>query len=156
MAVHLEDVKIGSAPLTVPSPEARFRLEPSPRRVRIIFGGETIADSAHVLLLLEHRHLPVFYFPLKAVRAEALERTDHTTESDLKGLATYWTVRAGDRVAENAAWSYDSPLPDGPDLKDHVAFYWSEMDSWYEEEERSSSQYAPILRSSVRPPDSGR
>jgi uncharacterized protein (DUF427 family) len=61
MPVHIEDVTIGSAPLTVPSPEARFRLERSPRRVRVIFGGETIADSVHVLLLLEHRHLPVFY-----------------------------------------------------------------------------------------------
>ena len=103
MAVHIEDVTIGPAPLTVPSPTARFRLEPSPRRVRVIFGGETIADSVHVLLLLEHRHLPVFYFPLKDVRAEALERTRFATESKLKGAATYWTVRAGDRVAENAA-----------------------------------------------------
>ena len=137
MAPHLEDVKVGSWPLTVPSPEARFRLEPSPRRVRVVFGGETIADSVHVLLLLEHRHLPVFYFPLKDVRAEALERTEHTTDSDLKGVATYWTVRAGDRVAENAAWSYDAPPADGPDLNGYVAFYWNEMDAWYEEEERA-------------------
>ena len=155
MPVHIEDVTIGSAPLTVPSPEARFRLEPSPRRVRVIYGGETIADSVHVMLLLEHRHLPVFYFPLKDVRAKALERTEHTTESDLKGVATYWTVRAGDRATENAAWSYDAPPTDGPDLKGHVAFYWNEMGAWYEEE-RSSSQYALVLRSSVRPPDSGR
>jgi uncharacterized protein (DUF427 family) len=156
MAVHLEDRSIGSAPLTVPSPEARFRLEPSPRRVRVLFGGETIADSVHVLLLRERRHLPVFYFPLKDVRSGALERTVHATESDLKGAATYWTVRAGDRVAKNAAWSYDTPLADGPDLKGYVAFYWNEMGAWYEEEERSSSQYVPILRSSVRPPDSGK
>lgn len=156
MAVHLEDRSIGPAPLTVPSPEARFRLEPSPRRVRVIFGGETIADSAHVLLLLEHRRLPVFYFPLRDVRAGTLERTEHTTESALKGVATYWTVRAGDRVAENAAWSYNASLADGLDLKGYVAFYWSEMDAWYEEERRSSSQFAPISRSSVRPPDSGR
>jgi uncharacterized protein (DUF427 family) len=156
MAVHLEDVTIGRALLTVPSPEARFRLEPSPRHVRVVFGGETIADSDHVLLLLEHRRLPVFYFPLKDVHSGALERTDHATESDLKGTATYWTVRAGDRVAENAAWSYDAPPPDGPNLKGHVAFYWNEMDAWYEEEEPFSSQYAPMLRSSVRPPDSGR
>jgi len=155
MAGHLEDRSIGSALLTVPSHEARFRLEPSPRRVRVIFGGETIADSVHVMLLLEHRHLPVFYFPVADVLAGTLERTDHTTESDLKGVATYWTVRAGGHVAENAAWSYDSPLPDGPDLKGYMAFYWSEMDAWYEEE-RSSSQYAPVLRSSVRPPDSGK
>jgi uncharacterized protein (DUF427 family) len=105
--------------------------------VRVVFGGETIADSVHVLLLLEHRHLPVFYFPLKDVRAEALERTDHTTKSDLKGEATYWTMRAGDRVTENVAWSYDAPPADGPDLKGHVAFYWNEMDAWYEEEERA-------------------
>jgi uncharacterized protein (DUF427 family) len=50
------------------------------------------------------------------VRAEALERTEHTTEFDLTGVATYWTVRAEDRVAENAAWRYDSPSPDGPNL----------------------------------------
>jgi uncharacterized protein (DUF427 family) len=137
MAVHLEDRSIGSAPLTVPSPEARFRLERSPRRVRVVFGGETIADSVHVLLLLEHRHLPVFYFPLADVRAGTLERTEHTSESALKGVATYWTVRAGDRVAENTAWSYDTPPADGPDLKGHVAFYWNEMDAWYEEEERA-------------------
>jgi uncharacterized protein (DUF427 family) len=144
MAGHLEDRSIGSAPLTVPSPEARFRLEPSPRRVRVLFGGETIADSVHVLLLRERRHLPVFYFPLKDVRSGALERTVHATESDLKGAATYWTVRAGDRVAENAAWIYDSPLPDGPDLKGYVAFYWSEMDAWYEEEEACLS-LGPLL-----------
>ena len=60
MAAHLEDRMIGSAPLTVPSREVRFRLEPSPRRVRVVFGGETIADSVHVMLLLEHRHLPVY------------------------------------------------------------------------------------------------
>jgi uncharacterized protein (DUF427 family) len=144
MSVHLEDRTIGRAPLTVPSPEARFRLELSPRRVRVIFGGETIADSAQVLLLLEHRRLPVFYFPLKDVRAAALERTDHTTESDFKGGATYWSVRAGNRVAENVAWSYDAPPPDGPDLKGHVAFYWNEMDAWYEEEAHSSTQYISL------------
>jgi uncharacterized protein (DUF427 family) len=66
--------------------------------VRVVFGGETIADSVHVLLLLEHRRLPIFYFPLQDVRAESLERTEHMTESDVKGRATYWTVRAGEQV----------------------------------------------------------
>jgi uncharacterized protein (DUF427 family) len=121
MAAHLEDVKVGSWPLTVPSPEARFRLEPSPRRVRVVFGGEAIADSVHVLLLLEYRHLPVFYFPMADVRAGTLERMEHTTDSDLKGVATYWTVRAGDCVAENAARRNSTPPADGPDLKGYVA-----------------------------------
>jgi uncharacterized protein (DUF427 family) len=133
MTHHLEDISIGR--LAEPCLPNGFRWESSPRRVRVVFGGEAIADSTHVMLLLEAGHLPVFYFPQADVRAGVLERTEHTTSSDLKGAATYWTVRAGDRVAENAAWSYDSPPPGGPDIKGYVAFYWNEMDAWYEEDE---------------------
>src|SRR5262249_39860069 len=125
MPQHLEDISIG--PRTEPSLPSGYRWEPSPRRVRVELGGGTIADSTHVKLLLEAGHLPVFYSPLADVRTDALERTDHSTSSDLKGPATYWTVRAGDRAAENAAWSYESPPPGGPDMKGYVAFYWSEM-----------------------------
>ena len=135
MPQHLEDIFMGRH--AEPSLPTGYRWEPSPRRVRALFGGATIADSTHVMLLLEAGHLPVFYFPRSDVRADSLERTEHTTSSDLKGTATYWTVRVGDRAAENAAWSYESPPPNGPDLKGHVAFYWSEMDAWYEEEERA-------------------
>jgi uncharacterized protein (DUF427 family) len=103
----------------------------------VVFGGQTIADSTRVMLLLEAGRLPVFYFPQEDVRQGILERTDHTTRSPLKGDATYWTVRAGDRVAERAAWSYEDPPADGPGVKGYVAFYWSEMDAWYEEEERA-------------------
>jgi uncharacterized protein (DUF427 family) len=137
LAQHLEDVYMGPRPLVVPSPDQKFRWEPSQRRVRVEFGGATVADSTHVMLLLEAGRLPVYYFPSADVRAAALERTDHTTASDLKGTATYWTLRVGDRAAENAAWSYESPPPGGPDLRGHVAFYWDMMDAWYEEEERA-------------------
>lgn len=137
MAFHLEDVFMGKRPLIAPSPDQPFRWEPSPRRVRATFGGETIVDSTHVMLLLEVAHLPVFYFPWADVRANLLERTQHTTESPLKGLASYWTIRVGDRAAENAAWSYETPAPGAPDLAGYVAFYWNEMDAWYEEDERA-------------------
>lgn len=136
MAFRLEDVDIGPFLITLPTPQ-RFHLEPSPRRVRAVFAGVTIADSMHALLLRERGRLPVYYFPLGDVRSDALERTQHTTSSDFKGTATYWTVRAGGRVAEDAAWSYESPLAGGPDLTGHVAFYWNEMDTWYEEDERA-------------------
>lgn len=137
MAQYLEDLDLGSHSLVAPSPEQRFRWEPSPRRVRVVFGGATLVESTRVMLLLEAGRLPVFYFPQADVYAEALERTEHTTVSDFKGPATYWTVRAGDRVAENAAWSYETPPPDGPDIAGYVAFYWNKMDAWYEEDERA-------------------
>ena len=131
-----EDMFLG--PLASPSFSQGlcFRWEGSSRRVRVAFGGITVADSTHVMLLHEFGRLPVFYFPLEDVRMDLMEATEHHSFSPLKGEASYWTIRVGDRVAEDAAWSYASPLPDGPPIKGYVAFYWHQMDAWYEEDEQ--------------------
>ncbi len=39
-------------------------------------------------------------------------------------------------MAEHAAWSYPHPLPEGPQLQGYLAFYWDQMDAWYEEEQQ--------------------
>ena len=132
----LEDLYFG--PLATPSlsPETPFRWEDSQRKVRVMFAGLTIADSKRVMRLQEYGRLPVYYFPLSDVRQEVLEVSDHHTHSPLKGEASYWTIRVGERVAEHAAWSYLSPPPDGPHVKGYVAFYWNTMDAWYEEDEQ--------------------
>src|SRR6266571_6437291 len=134
MKPALEDVFIG--PMGSPSFSSGFRWEDSRRRVRVIFAGVTIADSKHVMLLHEFGRLPVFYFPMEDVRMDMTEATKRHTHSPLKGEASYWTIRVGDRVAENAAWSYLNPLPDGPQVKGYIAFYWDQMDAWYEEDEQ--------------------
>jgi uncharacterized protein (DUF427 family) len=109
--------------------------EDSPRRMRAIFNGETIVDSRRSKLLHEHRKLPIHYFPEDEVRMGLLEPTDHSTHCPWKGDAAYWSVRVGDRVAENAAWAYPEPLPGAPPLAGYVAFYWNRMDEWLEEDE---------------------
>src|SRR5260221_9520212 len=131
-----EDVFLG--PMASPSfsQELRFRWEASRRRVRVVCGGITVADSTGVMLLHEFGRLPVFYFPLEDVRMDLLEETSRRSHSPLKGEASYWTIRVGDRVAEDAAWSYAHPLPDGPPIKGYLAFYWHLMDAWYEEDEQ--------------------
>jgi uncharacterized protein (DUF427 family) len=110
-------------------------LEDSPRRVRVVFGGETVADSRAVKLLHETKHLPVYYFPVRDVRVDLLEESAHTTHCPFKGDASYWTVRVGDEVAENAAWGYPEPLDGCPPISGLIAFYWKKMDHWYEEDE---------------------
>jgi uncharacterized protein (DUF427 family) len=110
-------------------------LEDSPRRVRAVFGEETVVDSSRAKLLHEKNHLPVYYFPEEDVRRDLLERTDHTTHCPFKGDAAYWSVRVGDRVAENAVWGYPEPLDSAPHISGLVAFYWGKMDHWYEEDE---------------------
>jgi uncharacterized protein (DUF427 family) len=110
-------------------------LEDTPRRVRVVFNGETIADSRRAKLLHETGHLPVYYFPREDVRWERLEESDHTTYCPFKGDASYWSVRVGERVAENAVWGYPEPIDSCPPIAGYLAFYWRKMDHWYEEDE---------------------
>ena len=60
-------------------PEHRAVMEPTPKRVRVVFNGETIADSRRVLIMHETKHVPVYYFPMDDVRMDLMEATGHTT-----------------------------------------------------------------------------
>jgi uncharacterized protein (DUF427 family) len=109
--------------------------EPFPRRIRGRFAGETVVDSRRARLLHESGLLPVLYFPEDEVRMELLEPSDHATHCPWKGDARHHTLRVGDRMAENAAWSYPDPIPEAPDVGGHVAFYFGALDEWLEEDE---------------------
>jgi uncharacterized protein (DUF427 family) len=129
--------------------------EGSPKRVRAVFGGETVADSRRAKLLHETGLLPVYYFPEEDLNHDLLEWTDHSTHCPFKGDASYRSVRVGDRVAENAVWSYPEPDHFAP-LKGYAAFYWRKLDHWYEEDEevfvhpRDPYHRVDVLPSSVR------
>ncbi len=109
--------------------------EDSPRRVRVMFNGETVADSRRAKLLHETGHLPVYYFPREDIRMDLLEESDHTTYCPFKGDASYWSVKVGDKAAENAVWGYPEPIDSAPPLAGYVAFCWRMVDHWYEEDE---------------------
>lgn len=117
------------------NPDYKVWMEPSPRRVRVMFNGVTIADSTHAMLLHETRHTPVYYFPQSDIRMDLLTPTDHHTFCPYKAEASYWTLTVGDRTEENAAWSYLDPFDEVPEIKDYVSFYWKKMDAWFEEDE---------------------
>lgn len=125
----------GKSPGFAKNPGYVVRLEESPRRVRVAFNGEYVADSTRAKLLFESNHLPVYYFPMEDVRTDLMTPTDHTTHCPFKGHASYWTVNVGDREAENAVWAYRTPYDEMPELKDLCAFYWNRLDHWYEEDE---------------------
>ncbi len=100
----------------------QVRTEPNPRRVRVFFGGEAVADSTRTLYLFETAHLPVYYFPRSDVRFDLLQ-------------PTAYSVGAGGRTATNAGWAYPDPIASVPELADYVAFYWNRADAWYEEDD---------------------
>lgn len=104
-------------------PDYRVDLEPNTKRIRVRFDGEIVADSRRTLVVRETKHDPVIYFPREDVRFERLERTRHQTFCPFKGDASYWSLRVGDRIEDNAAWSYESPFDEVAGLKDYIAFY---------------------------------
>ena len=139
-----------------PEPGQAVYLEPTPKRVRVIVGGETVADSRHAFLLQESGLQPVYYFPPRDVRSDLLEPTDRVTHCPKKGDASYYTIRAGDKVVENGAWYYPSPIESAPpELEGLIAFYFDRMDQWLEEaEEITVHPRDPYHRIDVIPSDS--
>ncbi len=118
-----------------PPPGRALYLEPTPKRVRVVVAGETVADSRRAMLLHESGHQPIYYFPPADVRAELLERSDRHTYCPKKGEASYHTIRVGDHVVDAGAWYYPDPIDGAPPIKDLIAFYWNRMDHWLEEDE---------------------
>ena len=109
----------------------RVVIEPSGDRIRVVFNGETVADSTRALLMHETRLPSVYYFPLADVRTEFLLRNEFRTHCPFKGNASYWSLKVGDRAAENAVWAYEDPYDEASGIGDYVAFDWATMDAWF-------------------------
>jgi uncharacterized protein (DUF427 family) len=111
----------------------RVRVEPGLKRVRAYLGGVAIADSTRVQLVWENPSYPTYYFPLADVRGDLLHETGELRHSPSRGDAYLFDVRVGDRTAPAAAYRHvDSPFEE---LRELVAFTWSALDDWFEEDE---------------------
>jgi class 3 adenylate cyclase/uncharacterized protein (DUF427 family) len=122
----------------------RIRIEPFPKRLRVKFNGEWIADTTRAVVLHETRHEPTYYVPWDDVRAEFLHKTQHKTHCPFKGNASYWTLQVGGATAENAVWSYEDPSEDGAPLEGYASFYRERIEAFYEgDDELGFTEVAP-------------
>ncbi|PZS24585.1 MAG: hypothetical protein DLM58_24470 [Pseudonocardiales bacterium] len=125
--------------------------ELSPRRVRVVVGGETVADSRRAFMLHETGALPWYYLPEADVRRDLLEPSDTEGVSPSRGRAQYWTLRVGDRVIPDAAAGYPEPPSSAPPIAGYLVFDWDAVDAWYEEDEQIFTHPAdPYHRVDVR------
>jgi adenylate cyclase len=115
-----------------------IRIETSRARARVEFNGVRIADSARALVLHETRLPPAYYFPVEDVRMDLLARTAHTTHCPFKGNASYWSVKVGDHVAENAAWAYEEPYREAEPVRGYLSFYRDKVSVLHEREESTA------------------
>ena len=136
---------------SINGPENLLLFESFPRRVRALFAEQTVLDTRAGKLLHETGYRPQLYIPRADVRDELLVASDHATHCPFKGDASYWSVRVGERWAENAVWSYQEPVETASWLRDYVALYWDKMDAWLDEDERVEGRLPdPYHRIDVR------
>ena len=114
--------------MKLPSPDHPIAIEPNPKRVRVVFNGRVVADTAHALTLSEASLPAVQYVPREDADMTAFERSTHATYCPYKGDAAYYSLKVNGRSAENAVWTYEEPYPAVASIKDHLAFYSNRVD----------------------------
>ncbi len=104
-------------------PNHTIEIEPAERPVRVVWHGHTVAESQRAMKLLEGSYPPVFYLPIRDANPALLQRTAHSTHCPFKGDASYYSLRSGDDLDENAVWVYQDPFDQVEAIRDHIAFY---------------------------------
>lgn len=115
------------------------RVEPSPRWVRTVLAGRTVADSKRPILHVAYGkpirpgsrkpELPGYFFPIGDVDMSILEPAEV-----IEGRR-WWHADVNGRRVEYAAWAYADPQEPVASLSGYITFDWDQMDAWYEEAE---------------------
>ena len=112
-----------------PGPDHPIAITPSGTRVRVRFGSRVVADTTAALILRETSYPPVYYVPRHHADMRLLTRTAHASHCPYKGDASYFTIVADGRRADNAVWSYEQPYPAMAEIKEYLAFYPDRVDA---------------------------
>jgi uncharacterized protein (DUF427 family) len=115
-------------------PHKRVDVLKSTRHVKVMIGGEVVADSRRPSLLFETSLPTRYYLPREDTRMELLEPTASKTRCPYKGKAAYWSVRVGDQVWKDVVWSYPDPIPECAKIKDLLCFYNERVDIYVDGE----------------------
>lgn len=126
-------------------------VEPTYKRVRTNFNGQTIADTPNAYVLYDHIYAPRYLFRKSDVNFNALTAHNETGHNRMYDTITYYDVSVGDRVVEKAALTFENPRGEQDDIRDFVGFEWNAMDEWFiEDEEAFGHARHPYLRVDVR------
>ena len=115
------------------------RAEAVSERLRILFAGTVVADTAAAIRVIETSHPPVYYLPREAFTC-ALIPSERRSFCEWKGLAHYLGFGANGQESPDCAWTYPAPTAAFEAIRDHVAVYPAAMDACFVGEERVAPQ----------------
>lgn len=111
------------------NPYSRVDALRSRRHVRVECDGVVLADTRSPVLLFETGLPTRYYIDPTDVVFEHLEPSDTQTQCPYKGVTSgYWSVRVGDTLHADLAWTYHYPLPAVSQIAGLVAFYNEKLD----------------------------
>ena len=125
-------------------PYTRIDALASSRHVRIEVDGVTVAETLKPTLLFETGLPARYYVPKTDVRMDLLEHTDSISHCPYKGQAEWWSVRVGEQVHPDLAWSYRTPFEESLKVAGLIAFYDEKVDVYVDGvlQERPSTKFA--------------
>ena len=109
-------------------PKHRVDAIASERHVVVEVGGEVVAESRRPTALFETSLPTRWYLPPEDVRQDLLEPSSKVTSCPYKGTARYWSVRVGDTLHDDIAWSYPEPVVECPRIAGLVCFFNERVD----------------------------
>ena len=115
----------------------------SSRHVKIVVGGEVVAETHRPRLLFE-TGLPVrYYIPKLDVRLDLLTATNTSTRCPYKGKAEYWSVNVNGKEFKDIVWGYPAPIPECPKIENLLCFYDEKVDAVYVDGELQPRPVSP-------------
>ena len=124
-------------------PYTRLDVIQSSRHLRVELGGETVAETDRPVLLFETGLPTRYYIPKVDVKMDLLEDSRSHTECPYKGVASYYSVKVGEKVYEDIAWYYPFPYPEAGKIQNMIAFYQEKVDAVYIDGEKQDKPKTP-------------
>ncbi len=91
-------------------PYKRVDVLQSSRHIKVVVDGAAVADSKRPWLLFETGLPTRYYLPKPDVRMDLLEPSDTVTRCPYKGEANFYSIRTGDELYRDLAWTYRYPM----------------------------------------------
>jgi uncharacterized protein (DUF427 family) len=111
------------------NPYVRVDALRSHRHITVELDGVVLGDTKSPVLLFETGLPTRYYIDRTDIAFEHLEPSDAQTLCPYKGVTSgYWSVRVGDAVHPDLAWTYHYPLPAVAPITNMVAFYNEKLD----------------------------
>ncbi|BDX32445.1 hypothetical protein TUM20985_29920 [Mycobacterium antarcticum] len=135
------------------------RLEEFRGSITIELDGQTIASTDHGWRVLETSHPPTYYLPPSAFADGVLREAPGSSWCEWKGVASYYDLVSGARVAERAGWTYLEPTRGFEPLTGAIAVMAAQVDRCTVNGEQVESQpggfYGGWITSWVKGPFKG-